>query len=258
MRSVILTRPLPCSNQLPLQLAQAGLQVLQLPTLHLSALHSTEHEQHILNDWPRYTVAMFVSQHSAEFAHQHMTRLGLHWPSEIWLSAVGQGTSAMLKNLWPTHTRWIQPQAQDSQDSEGLWRAFASHPQLQEPQHLLIIRAEQGRNALLQWAQNAHWTTSIWPCYRREPRHWTALEMHQFNQACAHRTLIVATSIEGLNALTAQLSPEQARLLPQQRLVTIHPRIAEFAQSAGFSDAHLCAPDQLATRLPILAAETNP
>ena len=257
MRSVILTRPQPCPDELRMRWAQAGVSVLHLPTLSLSAISRTEDEARIRTHWSNYTVAMFVSQHSAEFAHQHMARLGLHWSAAIYLAAVGQGTHNTLRHLWPSHARLTQPAPQDSQDSEGLWRSFNTHPQLTGPQNLLIIRAEQGRNTLLQLAQQAHWQTDVWPCYRRAPRHWNDDEQTQFAHACAQKALLIITSIEGLSALTAQLPPHILNLARQQRIVTLHPRIAHYAQTAGFTDVHLCPPDQWAERIPILASDTS-
>ncbi len=65
--------------------------------------------------------------------------------------------------------------------------------------------------------------------------------------------MLVITSIEGLSALIEQLSPELHHTAQQQRVVAIHPRIAQFAQASGFSDVHVCLPSQLAEQLPQLA-----
>ena len=72
MRTIVLTRPLPCSNELQTQLRQAGLRVYHLPTLSLSAFQDDGAEARIRKHWPNYTVAMFVSQHAAA--------LGTHKP----------------------------------------------------------------------------------------------------------------------------------------------------------------------------------
>ena len=255
MRPVVITRPAsPTSDSthpdaLSTALVQAGLTVYHLPTLNLTALHSPEDEARIVPNWPNYTIAMLVSQHAAQFTHQHMTRLGLTWSPNTWLAAVGQGTMHTLQQLWPQHTRFIQPAANDTQDTEGLWRAITAHPELNAPQNLLIIRAEQGRNTLLHLAQRAGWQTGLWRCYQRSPRLWRREEMAQFTLACAAHSLLLITSIDGLKALTQQLNPAQLRLAQQQTLVTLHPRIAEYAQHAGFSDVHAHAPADLAARI---------
>ena len=253
MRTIVLTRPLPCADTLHTQLMQMGLHVYHLPTLSLSAFQDDGAEARIRKHWPNYTVTMFVSQHAAAFAHQHMTRLGLTWPADIRFATVGQGTVDALRQLWPAHQLFIQPASADTQDSEGLWRAIGAHPELQSPQNLLLIRAEQGRDLLLQLTQQAHWHSDIWPCYRRAPRHWNDDELAQFAHACAQKAMLVITSIEGLSALIEQLSPELHHTAQQQRVVAIHPRIAQFAQASGFSDVHVCLPSQLAEQLPQLA-----
>ena len=253
MRTIVLTRPLPCASTLQTQLTQAGLPVCHLPTLSLSAFQDEDTERRIRDHWPNYTVAMFVSQHAAAFAHQHMARLGLTWSAETQFAAVGQGTVDTLRQLWPAHQYFVQPAPADTQDSEGLWRAIRAHPELHAPQNLLLIRAEHGRDVLLQLTQQAHWRSDIWPCYRRAPRHWDDKELAQFTHACAQKAVLVITSIEGLSALTEQLNPDLRHTAQQQRLVAIHPRIAQFAQASGFSDVHVCLPSQLAEQLPQLA-----
>lgn len=257
MRTIVLTRPLSCSNELPTQLhrhlTQAGLHVYHLPTLSLSIFQDDETEHRIRSHWPHYTIAMFVSQHAAAFAHQHMARLGLTWSADIRFAAVGQGTVDTLRQLWPAQRHFIQPTPDDTQDSEGLWRAIGAHPELQSPQNLLLIRAKQGRDLLLQLTQQARWHNDIWPCYRRVPHHWDSDELVQFTHACTQKAMLVITSIEGLSALIEQLSPELRHAAQQQRLIAIHPRIAQFAHLSGFSDVHVCLPSQLAEQLPQLA-----
>ena len=144
MRPVLLTRPLPCSQQLQTQLEQAGLSILHLPTLALNPASRPEHEAQIQNHWHEYTGVIFVSQHAAQFAFEHMQRLGLNFSPNTWLGTVGQGTLATLKSLWPIHTQFIAPDINDSQDSEGLWRAITTTVAL-TTQRLLIVRAQTGR-----------------------------------------------------------------------------------------------------------------
>ena len=259
MRSVVITRPAsPTSDRantdaLSTTLMQAGLTTYHLPTLSLTALHSPEDEIRISNHWQKYTVVMLVSQHAAQFAHQHMTRLGLSWSPNTWLAAVGQGTLHTLQQLWPQHHRVIHPANDDTADTEGLWRAITAQPELHTPQNLLIIRAQQGRDTLLHLAQQADWQTDIWRCYQRNLRQWCADEMVQFNQACSTSCVVLITSIEGLKALTQQLNPEQLRSAQQQTIVTLHTRIAEYARQAGFSDVYTYAPCDLAAGIIELA-----
>ena len=119
MRSVVITRPAsPTSDRahtdaLSTTLMQAGLTTYHLPTLSLTALHSPEDEIRISYHWQKYTAVMLVSQHAAQFAHQHMTRLGLSWSPNTWLAAVGQGTLHTLQQLWPQHHRHFSPTGQD-------------------------------------------------------------------------------------------------------------------------------------------------
>lgn len=249
MRSVIITRPLGNNTQtdaLTQRLAQAGLTLYHLPTLTLTTLQSAPDEAHIRQRWPHYTLTMLVSQNAAHFAQQHMARLGLNWSPNTWLASVGQGTLCTLQQLWPQHTRFIHPDRTDTQDSEGLWRAISAHTELQTPQNLLIIRAEHGRDALLQQAQQAGWHTDIWRCYQRSLRQWSADELTQFEQACAAHSLLLITSIEGLDALMTQLNPAQRLATQAQTLITLHPRIAEHARQSGFSDVHEYTPSELA------------
>ncbi|MBS1175160.1 MAG: hemD [Burkholderiaceae bacterium] len=253
MRPVLLTRPLPCSQQLQTQLEQAGLSVAHLPTLALNPMSRPEHEAQIQNQWHDYTGVIFVSQHAAQFAFEHMQRLGLNFSQNTWLGTVGQGTLATLTSLWPTHTSFIAPDVNDSQDSEGLWRAITTSTNLAD-QRLLIVRAQTGRDVLRQMAQTADIPCDIWACYTRQTSVWSAEQMTQFQQFDAQPGLMVITSIDGLNALLAQFdSKPPPKNLYQHSLITLHPRIAEFAKNAGFNDVRLCPVADLARQIPIWA-----
>ena len=257
MRSVLLTRPQPCSNQLQTQLEGAHVRVLHLPTLQLSTMQNPEIEAHVVQHWHDYTGVVFVSQHAAQFAFEHMQRLGLSFARDTWLGTVGQGTRDTLRNLWPEHTAFISPNVQDSQDSEGLWRAIEANS-ANAAQRILIIRAQTGRDALLHLAQGAQIACDVWPCYTRTALVWSAKQSEQFQQFNANRGLIVITSIEGLNGLLAQFPPNHPLHHPphplrQHTLITIHPRIAQFAQTLGFDDVRLCSVADLDTQIPIWA-----
>ena len=257
MRSVLLTRPQPCSNQLQTQLERANVRVLHLPTLQLSTMQNPEIESHVVQHWHEYTGVVFVSQHAAQFAFEHMQRLGLSFARDTWLGTVGQGTRDTLRNLWPEHTAFISPNVQDSQDSEGLWRAIEANlaSQANAAQRILIIRAQTGRDALLHLAQGAQIACDVWPCYTRTASVWSAAQSEQFQQFNANSGLIVITSIEGLNGLLAQFpSNHTPHHLRQHTLITIHPRIAQFAQTLGFDDVRLCSVADLDTQIPIWAS----
>lgn len=258
MRPVLLTRPLPCSNELQTQLKQAGLSVSHLPTLSLSPSAQSEYETRIRNHWRDYTGVIFVSQHAAQFAFQHMQRLELNLAPHTWLGTVGQGTLATLKALWPTHTSFIAPDINDSQDSEGLWRTITTNVDLTN-QRLLIVRAQTGRDVLRQMAQAAHIPCDVWACYTRQTNIWSAQQMAQFRQFDTQLGLIVITSIDGLNALLAQFEPERLpHNLYRHTVVTIHPRIAAFAKKNGFSNVRLCSVADLARQIPVWAhSETS-
>ena len=258
MRAVLLTRPLPCSNELQTQLEQAGLSVSHLPTLSLSPTTQSECETHIRNHWHDYTGVIFVSQHAAQFAFEHLQRLELNLAPHTWLGTVGQGTLATLKALWPTHTSFIAPDINDSQDSEGLWSTITANVDLTN-QRLLIVRAQTGRDVLRQMAQAAHIPCDVWACYTRQTNVWSAQQMVQFRQFDNQLGLIVITSIDGLNALLAQFEPEHLpHNLYRHTIVTIHPRIAAFAKKNGFSNVRLCSVADLARRIPVWADSEAP
>ena len=119
-----------------------------------------------------YTVAMFVSQHAAAFAHQHMTRLSFNLSADRF-AAVGQGTvDASRCQLWPAHRLSSSLHLRTIQDSEGLWRAIA-HPELFRSQNLLLIRVEQSRSVAATLLQHRPLAQRYFrPCYRCTPRHW--------------------------------------------------------------------------------------
>ncbi len=256
MRTVILTRPLPSSNQLQTQLIQAGLTVLHVPSLALTPTQQPENETQIQRHWLSYDGVIVVSQHAAQFAHEHMQRLNLNLPNTTWLGAVGQGTLNSLRQLWPEHSQFITPDAHDTQDSEGLWHAITRRTPIDASQRILIIRAQTGRDVLRQWVLEAGAQCDIWACYQRSAAQWTSAEQHSMTSSLTHETppLFVITSIEGLDALLAQpvLQTHQVQLT-RALWVTIHPRIAQYAEQKGLSNVRLCAPERLAVDLPIWA-----
>lgn len=252
MRTVILTRPRAGSPELASALTRAGLTVHHLPTLELSDTINPADDSHLRSHWQQYRGMVLVSQYAAQFAHQHLTRLGLTLAPDVWLGAVGQGTVHTLRERWSSHPLIIAPSLNDTQDSEGLWRAIEAYAPIQPntpPQRILIARAQSGRDVLRQLLAQAGAQVDIWACYHRNMVDWTATEQRIFTQTIQSPadTLIIITSIEGLNALMAQFPTTDARQAQMRRttLLTIHPRIAEFAQAQGFANTDWCAPSTL-------------
>lgn len=266
MRSIVFTRPVVHYPNPALQpqappsvaLLQAmGHTVMELPTLELTPHIDPLACQRVIEHWHHYQGIVFVSQNAAHFAHAQMLTLNLTPSSNLWLGTVGQSSLRTLQYLWPTHPTFISPSPDHSQDSQGLWQAIAASDRLKANQPILIVRAQTGRDELIHTLNQAAISSHVWPCYQRTPHALSKQHIDQFTQACLQQALIVVTSIQSLQALLYNLESSHPQPWLKCSIITIHPRIATFAQKVGFTNVRTTEPHTLTETLIRVAADID-
>ncbi|TDR31144.1 uroporphyrinogen-III synthase [Hydromonas duriensis] len=256
MRTVVLTRPQPVHDGVSSFLSQRHVPLLSLPTLHVGLRIHPEFESHLQHNWNAYHGVMFVSQHAVQFAAQRLQALNLNWRTELWAAAVGQTTAVSVQRAWP-HAQVICPAVNEMPDSERLWSTLQSQTADWASQRVLIVRAQNGRDAFLNWLRGAGATVDVWSCYQRENLSWSELQYHAFVSAL-HQTGVVLsiTSQEGLNSLLnnlQHLNERDKHTLLQQPVLTLHPSIATHARKCGFVSVHVAPIAELGAHLAQLA-----
>lgn len=245
-RVALLTRPLPVRDGVAEALQAAGMESLSLPTLAVTGHIDAAFEAHLIKQ--NYDGVVCVSQHAVTFAQQRLTALNFNFSPHTWLAAVGAASAQGLRQAWPD-ARIITPAVQDSQDSEGLWRALEQTGSIAPSHKVLIVRAQTGRDVLLQRMQTAHMQVDVWSCYQRQPLIWSDTQKNSVQTALMQHGLAISlTSIEGLHGLLHNLAPIVPQLW-QQPVITLHPAIAQAAQQAGFSNISCVPASQIANAL---------
>ena len=235
-RTIVLTRPAPHIGE-----GLSGFSVLHLPTLQVTAHVDSIFEAHLRAQWPRYDGVMLVSQYAAHFACERLHDLNLSWPTTMWAAVVGQGSFDAVHQYLP-HIECLKPMANDTQDSEGLWRTL--QPRINASSRVLIVRAQTGRDVFAQHLIDQGASVDVWPCYQRSVQVWTAGQKTSFRVALTQGLVIVMASTEGLHALLANLSElteAERSLTLQQPVLTHHDSIAQKAHALGFSRVRVAA-----------------
>lgn len=250
MRTIVLTRPHPVYDGVAGDLVAQGYAVLDLPTLSVVANIDHSFESTLPRHWSTYDGAMFVSQHAVRFAAQRLSALSLDWRRNLWAASVGGATADAIRVVFP-NAPIVLPDADAAHDSVGLWAAMQSKFDSQQLKtaRILVVRAQIGRDFLLNQLTSAGATVDVWACYRREVLVWSDAQREGFKTALAKSGLVLSiTSAEGLLALLSNcltLSDLEQRELRQQPVITLHHSIAQVATTQGFERVHVRAPAEM-------------
>ncbi|UYO92316.1 uroporphyrinogen-III synthase [Pollutimonas sp. M17] len=249
--SVVLTRPHGKNEALATRLAQAGLNALILPALHIEPLD----RQAPLPLPEHYDLIVFVSGNAARFYMDRLAALrpAASWPAATRAATVGAPSARYLQDYSGIPASQIlHPGAQcATQDSEGLWAVL--QPMLADLKRVLIVRGQAGREWLGERFQQAGIQVDRLPLYNRRAAIWDRRQGGAL-AAALHAPgpcVFLLTSGEGVDAVQAnilRLGLQEA--WKRSRFVAIHERVASRLQSALAASGKvespmvkLCQPD---------------
>jgi len=171
------------------------------------------------------------------------------WPGQTRIGAVGAATgrAARAALLGADRAHIVCPDGAGAADagSESLWQAL--QVLVPAPQRVLIVRAQGGRQWLIDRLQAAGAQVEEAVAYRRVAHvpglaQWAALRAGH----AAHRRLaLLYTSSEAVPVVAEQLGREQALAGWHHEGIAlcVHHRIEQALRASGLADVRPCAPD---------------
>lgn len=207
--------------------AQAGAEVLALPLIDILPALDPAPLQQAARHLASYDLVIFVSPSAVDQALPPLLAAG-PWPQGVQPAVVGRGSAAALRRLLP-----IEPlQPDNGADSEALLLL----PALQSltGKRILLLRGNGGRELLADTLRQRGARVEIIAAYRRALPH---IDLAPLYQPCL--TALILTSSEALSNLLQMAGESRRQSLQSLVIFAIHPRIAEFARSLGFTQVLL-------------------
>lgn len=233
---VVITRPLAQADELARRVTALGRSATVFPLLDILPLPDQTPLQQALSDLGSYALIAFVSPNAIDAA----LAARADWPRAIPLAVVGEGSRLALAKhgLTADNSTIISPTDPDRTDSETLL-AELDLPALRGKQ-VLIVRGETGRPLLSDALRAAGVQVTLLAAYRRVAPDFNETRRRELKRLLHGQNDWIVTSSEALRFLVqmvAQLDvAEGVAKMQQQRMFVTHIRIAETAQSLGFSN----------------------
>lgn len=263
LRPWIVTRPAVAGESLTAALRAQGRDAWWLPAFDLGPAPDPAAARAALDSLGEGGLALFVSPAAVRAAAA--LRGSAPWPAAVTIAAVGAGTGEAVRahlNLDPVAPPpLIAPDVADANAAEGADSAGtdagseALWPALQVAragglriERALLLRAEHGRDWLLDRLREAGIAAQAVAVYARRARAWSAADREWLQaRAAGPAPVLIVTSSEAVDALSAQAAradPALLAWLQRGRALALHPRIVDRLHAAGFADA-CCVPARL-------------
>jgi len=247
---VLITRPGEPGQRLAARLDALGQTAFWWPAFDLLPPTDPQRVQATLARLPGFDLVVFVSPMAVRALAGALG--GAVWPSTTRVAAVGGATVHAVHAELPIaagHTV-IGPPGSDAAEggAEALWPLLARLDPA--PQHVLIVRAQSGREWLGQQLRLGGAQVEELEAYRRvahEPlsSDWASVRAALGGAQPLRGPAVLFSSTEAVAVLTsalqrAGLGPE----LPGAVALCVHERIAQAASSAGWRDVRRCEAEE--------------
>lgn len=233
---VLVTRPAGQAAGLAQRIRELGGTPLLFPALAILPPRDPAALAQLIDELPRFDLAIFVSPTAAE---QAMAAVGRQrpWPEGVSAAAIGKGTAEILHQAGIAAV--LTPEA--GADSEHL----LAHPALAHMagKRVLILRGAGGRETLGETLAARGAQVVYGECYRRA---LPETDPAPVLQAWAEHRLQAVTvfSAETLDHLFTLLGEAGRPALQSLPLFAPHPRIAEHARTLGVTSATATPPGE--------------
>lgn len=234
-RPVVITRPAAQAALLAQQVTACGRQAVLFPLLQIAPLDDCTQLQEVLTRLSSYALVVFVSPNAIDAVFQHLQQ----WPAGVAIGVVGEGSrlSLLRYGVSPANATIFAPAAGARMDSEELFRQL-DLAQL-AGKSVLIVRGQSGRDFLSDMLRVAGCEVEHVVAYQRLAPSADPDMTRKLTALLEVDSEWIVTSSEALRNLlhiaTAALDRCGVAKLQRQRIIVSHHRIAETAQSLGFS-----------------------
>lgn len=234
-KGVVITRPLAQAEALAARFAQLGVTAHVFPLLEIQPILDIAALRATLSRLADYAMVAFVSPNAIDAAFAHIDR----WPQDVIAAVVGEGSRLALARHGVTDAtaRIVSPVDPHRTDSETLLEVLDL--QALKGRRVLIVRAETGRELLADRLRLAGVEVEQVAAYQRGMPLFDATRRAQLDVLIASESSWIVTSSEALRNLMDMVrqgpgEPGMTKILNSQ-LIVPHPRIAETAQTLGFT-----------------------
>lgn len=254
MLPIVVTRPEDAGRRLTAELAAAGFDVLWLPAFDLGPASDPRAVEQALARLAEVDLAIFVSPAAARAT---AAALPSTWPAGTTIATVGAATERAVRDHIPSAgaATMLSASGDDAESgSEALWTVLQTQPAL--PRRVLILRAQGGREWLLDQLRGAGVAVEALAVYERRPHAPSRADGDWLRARAAGGAIAsVVSSSEAVAALLDGLRDEPAALaaLRGGPALATHPRIGERLRAGGFADVRLCAPSAAAVHAALSA-----
>jgi len=234
-RPVVITRPAAQAQDLAARINACGRQAVLFPLLCIAPIADSAPLQAALAQLPRYALVVFVSPNAIDAAFEHLQQ----WPSSVPIGIVGEGSRVALQRHGVDHSNAsiFAPAPHARMDSEALFQALDLSRL--RGKRVLIVRGQAGRDFLSEMLSAAQVEVEHVCAYQRLVPSLTPAMTQQLQALLKVDSEWIVTSSEALRNLIQltmdALGASAVAKIQQQRIVVSHHRIAETAQSLGFS-----------------------
>ena len=154
-KTVVVTRSEADADPLCVRLRALGAQVVQVPSVTLSAVPLSAALQHTLDKLSQVAWVACTSRHGAAYFHKALQAHGVPLPGHVRLAAVGPGTAQVMTQLWRAPDWLAEPAT-----GEGLAACMLQRASPQAGAVLLPVGQRARR--VVQDTLSAHGFT-VWP-----------------------------------------------------------------------------------------------
>lgn len=245
---VLVTRPQESGSLLAARLREQGGDALWWPAFDLLGPEDAAALESCLTRLADFDLVIFVSPaavHAAASAWRRLDPQG-RWPVDTRIATVGSATrDAALDSLPGAREAHVICPAGDTAADGGSEALISAIRQLQpRPQAVLLVRAQSGRQRLIEWLQGHGAGVEEAVAYRRvthvpSEEQWAAL---LGASGAGTRLAVLYTSSEAVAVVAAQFAdhPVAADLLGDEIALCIHERIERELRARGRTDVRRC------------------
>lgn len=251
---MLVTRPQATGSSLTAQLRSGGGDAIWWPAFDLLAPEDPSALRAYIARLAEFDLAIFVSPAAVHALASAMRRMYPRtqrpgWPAGTRIAAVGAATrEAALQSLPGVgETQIICPPGESAADGGSDALVSAIKELAATPQAVLLVRAQSGRQRLIDWLRGQGASVEETIAYRRvahEPSEaqWSVLRA---SVRAGKRLAVLYTSSEAVGVLAAQFAHDRelADALADAIALCVHERIERELRARGYTDVRSCTMD---------------
>lgn len=244
-RRLLITRPAAQAQVWVTALRQQGLTAVSLPLIDIVEYPEAEPAiWQALTHLAQRDLVVFVSTHAVAHFFSRAVLSRVAWPATTLAGSTGPATTSALRAAGVPAEQIVQPGAGQAWESESLWQSLQLRLGTRwDDRSVLIVRGDTGRDWLADTLRQAGAQVDFLQVYRREAPEFDPEQQVSLQRAFLHPRdhVWVLTSAQAVQHLS-DLARQAGHSLEGSSAWVSHPRVAEAAQAAGFTEVTMTGP----------------